>query len=102
MRRGGRLQGSESSQPLRAGTHRPLDLAGHFRRADGARARREPGADRGSGEGLTILSLGRRRLIMSGAASLAKVRLGILVALQGLRLCPPVRKARDIEKRVFV
>ena len=39
------------AQPLRAALDRPLDLAGHLRRARGARARGEPRADRGSGCG---------------------------------------------------
>jgi hypothetical protein len=37
-----------------------------------------------------------------GTVSLAKLWLCIFVALQRLDLCPPVRKAIDIEKRLLV
>ena len=49
-RRGRRKTRNRRSAVAR-GAHRPFDLAGHLRRARGARARGEPRADRGSGCG---------------------------------------------------
>ena len=49
-----------------------------------------------------LRSLSAGRALTLDAGSSAKFWLCIFVALQGLRLCPPVRKAIDIEKRLLV
>ena len=90
------------AQPLRAALTGRSTSPGIFDVLDSARARREPGADRGSGRKISNPSRGRRRLIALADASLAKIWLCVLVAWQGLHLRPPVREAWDIEQRVFV
>ena len=49
LRRGDRRQARRRGAAAARRAHRPLHLAGHLRRADGARARGEPRADRGPG-----------------------------------------------------
>ena len=49
LRRRGRREARDRRPAVARGADRPLDLAGHLRRAHGARTRGEPWADRGSG-----------------------------------------------------
>ena len=61
LRRRRRRETRDRRATLARRPHRPLDLAGHLRRAHGARARREPRADLGSGRDWTKDSTGTAR-----------------------------------------